>query len=95
MTNGKRNGYYADWGTFNHYEQYNDRVVYYADFMHTGNHTVVYKVRATNSGIFKLPSMQGGGDVQSRGVWHYVLYQRCSGAMIAMKPLLTPGMQAP
>lgn len=56
MTMEKRNGYYADWGTFNHYEQYNDRVVYYADFMHTGNHTVVYKVRATNSGIFKLPA---------------------------------------
>lgn len=51
-----KNGYYKDWGTFNHYEQYSDRVVYYADFMQKGLHRATFKVRATNSGTFKLPA---------------------------------------
>ncbi|MEJ5362669.1 MAG: alpha-2-macroglobulin family protein [Spirochaetota bacterium] len=48
--------YYDTWGTFNHYEQYNDRVVYYADFLKKGRHTIIYRVRATNTGVFKLPA---------------------------------------
>jgi len=51
-----KNDYYKGWGTFNHYEQYSDRVVYYADFMQRGSHKVTFKVRATNSGTFKLPA---------------------------------------
>ncbi|MGB4269721.1 MAG: alpha-2-macroglobulin family protein [Spirochaetota bacterium] len=47
---------YLNFGTFNHYEQYNDRVVCYADFIQRGKHKVTFKVRATNSGTFKLPA---------------------------------------
>ncbi len=47
---------YYTWGTFNHFEQYNDRVVYYADYLRKGTHTVKYKVRATNTGTFALPA---------------------------------------
>jgi len=44
------------WGTFNHNEQYNDKVVYYADYLKKGSHHVSYRVRATNTGTFKLPA---------------------------------------
>ncbi|HXK66013.1 MAG TPA: hypothetical protein PK348_07080, partial [Spirochaetota bacterium] len=47
---------YTNWGTFNHYEQYSDRIIYYADFIQRGTHKVIFKVRATNSGTFKLPA---------------------------------------
>ncbi len=47
---------YYTWGTFNHFEQYKDRVVYYADYLRKGTHTVTYKVRATNTGTFALPA---------------------------------------
>ncbi|MCX8124918.1 MAG: hypothetical protein N3F66_12265, partial [Spirochaetes bacterium] len=47
---------YDTWGTFNHFEQYNDKVIYYADFLRKGKHTITYKVRATNTGTFALPA---------------------------------------
>lgn len=56
LVGDKTNDYYKGWGTFNHYEQYADRVVYYADYMQKGTHKVVYRVRATNSGTFNLPA---------------------------------------
>ncbi|MEW6527135.1 MAG: MG2 domain-containing protein [Spirochaetota bacterium] len=52
----KDNKTYDTWGTFNHYEQYNDHVIYYADFLRKGKHTITYKVRATNTGTFALPA---------------------------------------
>lgn len=56
IADDKKNEYYTDWGTFSHYEQYSDRIVWYADFMQRGTHKVTCKVRATNSGTFKLPA---------------------------------------
>lgn len=43
------------WGSFNHVEQYDDRVLLFADRMYAGVHTHSYLVRAMSYGTFDMP----------------------------------------
>jgi uncharacterized protein YfaS (alpha-2-macroglobulin family) len=44
------------WGSFNHFETYDDRVLLFADDLLAGEHTHSYFVRASTPGTFYLPS---------------------------------------
>ncbi len=43
------------WGSFNHTEFRDDRVVLFADYLHSGEHTYTYVARATTPGTFVHP----------------------------------------
>lgn len=43
------------WGSFNHIEQYDDRVLLFADKLYGGVHTHSYLVRAMSYGTFNMP----------------------------------------
>jgi len=43
------------WGTFDHTEIYDDRVLLFADLLANGNHEYSYFVRAITAGTFALP----------------------------------------
>lgn len=43
------------WGSFNHVEQYDDRVLLFADKLYRGVHTHTYLVRAITYGTFNMP----------------------------------------
>ncbi|GAB5521478.1 MAG: alpha-2-macroglobulin family protein [Rhodothermales bacterium] len=45
------------WGSFNHTELRDDRVLLFADYLRRGEHTYRYVVRATTSGIFQHPPL--------------------------------------
>lgn len=44
------------WGSFNHEELRDDRVVLFADWLRRGEHTYVYLARATTPGAYRLPA---------------------------------------
>ena len=46
------------WGSFNHTEMRDDRVLLFADFMTRGEHTYTYVARATTPGTFVYPPVQ-------------------------------------
>ncbi|ARA92796.1 hypothetical protein AWN76_006210 [Rhodothermaceae bacterium RA] len=46
------------WGSFNHTEIRDDRVVLFADYLTRGEHTYVYVARATTPGTFTHPPVQ-------------------------------------
>ncbi|MBL7958915.1 hypothetical protein JNL27_01625, partial [bacterium] len=52
---GSRDGWWS-YGTFNHSEMRDDRVLVFADWMSQGKHTFTYLARATTFGRFELPS---------------------------------------
>lgn len=43
------------WGSFNHTEIHDDRVLLFADYLMRGEHTYTYVARATSPGIFQHP----------------------------------------
>jgi uncharacterized protein YfaS (alpha-2-macroglobulin family) len=47
--------YYRPWGTFDHWEIYDDKVLLFADALYAGEHTFSYLVRAMTYGTFTLP----------------------------------------
>ena len=47
---------YRWWGSFNHHEMKDDRVLVFADELDTGVHTFTYLARATTFGKFMMPS---------------------------------------
>jgi len=47
------------WGTFDHWERYEDRVVLFADQLNPGEHNFTYIVRATHYGTFNMPPAKG------------------------------------
>ncbi len=49
------------WGSFNHREFYDDRVVIYADYLTHGSHTASYLVNAITRGDFSLPPARAEG----------------------------------
>ncbi|MFH2201978.1 MAG: MG2 domain-containing protein [Elusimicrobiota bacterium] len=49
------------WGSFNHREFYDDRVVLYADYMTQGSHTARYLVTTVTPGDFSLPAAKAEG----------------------------------
>ena len=50
------------WGNpFQHHEFYDDRALFFADYLPNGVHTVTYLVRATGIGTFGHPGAQGEG----------------------------------
>ncbi|NNE35592.1 MAG: hypothetical protein HKN13_10155, partial [Rhodothermales bacterium] len=46
------------WGSFNHSEMRDDRVLLFADYLERGEHTYRYIARATTSGSFVYPPLQ-------------------------------------
>jgi uncharacterized protein YfaS (alpha-2-macroglobulin family) len=44
------------WGSFNHFEIHDDRVLLFADALLAGEHTYSYYVRASTAGTFYMPS---------------------------------------
>lgn len=48
--------YYYSWGTFDHWEIYDDKVLLFADALYAGEHTFSYLVRAMTYGTFTMPS---------------------------------------
>ncbi len=44
------------WGSFNYTENYNDRILLFADFLYKGEHTYKYVVRAITPGKYLLPA---------------------------------------
>jgi uncharacterized protein YfaS (alpha-2-macroglobulin family) len=47
------------WGSFNHTEIHDDRVLLFADYLLRGDHTYTYIARATSPGTFVHPPVQG------------------------------------
>lgn len=47
--------YYPSWGTFDHWEIYDDKVLLFADALRAGEHTFSYLVRAMTYGNFTMP----------------------------------------
>ncbi|MGB3341418.1 MAG: Ig-like domain-containing protein [bacterium] len=47
--------YYIPWGTFDHWEIYDDKVLLFADALYAGEHTFSYLVRAMTYGNFTMP----------------------------------------
>jgi hypothetical protein len=47
------------WGSWNHTETHDDRVVLFADFLKRGEHTFTYVARATTPGTFVHPPVAG------------------------------------
>jgi len=47
------------WGTFDHWERYEDRVLLFADQLNPGEHNFTYIVRATHYGTFNMPPAKG------------------------------------
>jgi uncharacterized protein YfaS (alpha-2-macroglobulin family) len=47
--------YYPSWGTFDHWEIYDDKVLLFADALYAGEHTFSYLVRAMTYGSFVMP----------------------------------------
>jgi hypothetical protein len=45
------------WGSFYHNEKYIDRVIFSADYLYSGNHTITYVVRATTPGNYQVPQI--------------------------------------
>jgi uncharacterized protein YfaS (alpha-2-macroglobulin family) len=45
------------WGSFYHNEKYIDRVIFSADYLYSGSHTITYVVRATTPGNFQVPQI--------------------------------------
>jgi len=50
----KEKGYF--WGGFQHREIYDDKVLFFAQHLFPGEHTLIYFVRAATSGKFLVPS---------------------------------------
>ncbi len=50
--------WYWWWGTFEHREQYRDRVIFSAMHLSPGKHTIQYLVRAVTPGHFKVPQIK-------------------------------------
>ncbi|MFH1259594.1 MAG: MG2 domain-containing protein [Elusimicrobiota bacterium] len=50
------NSFYRWWGTFDHWENYDDRVLIFANYLERGEHTYSYLVQATTPGDFLLPA---------------------------------------
>lgn len=48
--------YYRSWGTFDHWEIYDDKVLLFADALYAGEHTFSYLARAMTYGTFTMPS---------------------------------------
>jgi uncharacterized protein YfaS (alpha-2-macroglobulin family) len=48
--------YYQSWGTFDHYEIYDEKVLLFADALFAGEHTFSYVVRAMTFGTFTMPA---------------------------------------
>ena len=48
--------YYPSWGTFDHWEIYDDKVLLFADALRAGEHTFSYLVKAMTFGSFTMPS---------------------------------------
>ncbi len=46
------------WGSFNHTEFKDDRVLLFADYLRAGEHTYVYLARATTPGVFVHPAVE-------------------------------------
>ena len=46
------------WGSFNHTELRDDRVLLFADYLQRGEHTYTYVARATTPGTFVHPPVQ-------------------------------------
>ncbi len=46
------------WGSFNHTELQDDRVLLFADYLRAGEHTYVYLARATTPGVFVHPAVE-------------------------------------
>jgi uncharacterized protein YfaS (alpha-2-macroglobulin family) len=49
------NYYYRSWGTFDHWEIYDDKVLLFADALYAGEHTFSYLARAMTYGTFTMP----------------------------------------
>ncbi len=47
--------YYPSWGTFDHWEIYDEKVLLFADALRAGEHTFSYLVRAMTFGNFTMP----------------------------------------
>jgi len=50
------NDWGSSWGSFNHHENYDDRIQIFADFLSAGEHKYSYLVQATTPGQFTIPS---------------------------------------
>ncbi len=56
--NNVREGSDRWWGTFSHREKYRDRVIFTADYLEPGTHTLQYVVRAVTAGTFAIPQVK-------------------------------------
>lgn len=70
---------YKWWGTFNHREFYDDRVLVFADYLEQGNHTVRYLVNAITPGSFSLPP------AKAEGMYTPEVFGRTSGGTIEVR----------
>jgi uncharacterized protein YfaS (alpha-2-macroglobulin family) len=59
--NKNKPGYYQWWGSFNHQEIYDDKVVLFADYMTRGKHTRSYLIRSITRGDFIVPPCKAEG----------------------------------
>ncbi len=53
---GAENRNYAWWGSFDHWENYDDKVLLFADYLLAGEHTYSYLIQATTTGDFLMPA---------------------------------------
>lgn len=51
-----RDDNYRYWGTFSHWENYDDRVLLFSDFLNRGEHSYSYLIQATTPGEFFMPA---------------------------------------
>jgi uncharacterized protein YfaS (alpha-2-macroglobulin family) len=56
MLEKTKGGKYRWWGSFDHWENYDDRVLLFAEDMERGEHTYSYLVQATTPGTFLMPA---------------------------------------
>jgi len=50
-----------EWNPFRHREMYDDKALFFADFLPAGVHTLTYLVRATSYGTFQAPATRAEG----------------------------------
>ena len=48
--------FYRWWGSFDHWENYDDRVLIFANYLERGEHTYSYLIQATTPGSFLMPA---------------------------------------
>lgn len=82
----RREDQFRWWGSFNHAEIHDDRVLLFADYLTSGEHTYTYLARATTPGTFTHPPAQAEEMYNPE-----VMARTASGAMRVTIPNQTAG----